>query len=61
MKSSVRLRRVLLILLGVLLAVVVLVLDFSAPSSSRTILETKHVFTLPVYRVIEIIIQTIHP
>lgn len=61
MKPSGRLRKALLILLGVLLAVVVLVLDFSSPASSRAIPETGHVFTLPVYRVIDFITQTIHP
>jgi hypothetical protein len=61
MKLSTRFRKALLILLGVLLAVLVLMLDFPTRSSSQATPETDHALAKPVYRVAELILQTIHP
>ena len=61
MKRYGRFRKALLILLGVILVILVLVLDFPALSSSEAIPETSLAFPIHMNRVTAFLIQTFHP
>lgn len=61
MKVSNRLRKALLVILGVILAILVIVLDFPAPASSKATPETRLGFPIPVNRVTAFLTQTFHP